>query len=239
MSKVLIIANAEVVESKGAIITSPVTQTMINAFRQAIKQDNPKADVEIVATASLWSNPQHFKNRQDALICPLTIQLPEWFNFPNQKLYQDCRQVEQLRHWVKEKLGYTTNNTSYQTLGDLWLPVVLTSKGPIYAEVIREGEIPNFYQQPMDLDDKIRQPLYSLAHRLLEYLKAPPSVYLLQFSLLGKEVIFDRLWPFPAAAAIASIKVQNPNLYDCHWSCLNNQPVLDLFIPAQSTLVSR
>jgi len=233
MSKVLIIANAEVVEGKGVITTSPVTETMVNALKQAITEDNPQQEIEVLATASLWSNPHQFKNRQDTIFCPLSIQLPYWFNFPNQKVYQACQKVEDLRRWVQEEINYTTNSSSYQTLGDLWLPVVLTAKGPLYAEVIREGEVPNFYQQPLDLDDRVRQPLYFLAHKLLEHLSAPPSVYLLQFSLLGKEVVFDRLWPFPAAPALASLKVQKPNLYSCHWRCVTNQPILDLIISPQ------
>ncbi len=231
MSKVLIIANAEVVEGKGLITTSPVTETMVNAFKQAIREDNPQQEIEVIATASLWSNCGQFKNKQETIFCPLSIQLPPWLNFPNQKIYQDCQQVEHLRHWVKEKLKYATNDGSYQTLGDLWLPVVLTDKGPLYGEVIAEGEVPNFYQQPIDLEDEVRQPLYFLAHQLVQHLGAPPSVYLLQFSLrLGKEVVFDRLWPFPAAPAMASIKVQKPNLYSCHWRCLTHQPILDLTI---------
>ena len=231
MSKVLIIANAEFSENKGVMISSPVTQTMVNALKQAIKEDNPKIDVEVVATASLWSSFHQYKNnQQEYLYCPLSIQLPDRFYFPQKKLYKHCQQVNQLRSWVNSELGYGINNPSYKTLGDLWLPVVLTSKGPLYGEVIREGEIPNFYQQPLDLDDRIRQTLYTLAKQVLEHLLATPSVYLLQFSLLGKEVIFDKLWPFPAAPAIASIKVQNPNLFKCHWNCLNNQPVLDLVV---------
>ncbi len=239
MSKVLIIANAELVESKGTMVSSPVTQIMINSFRKAIQEENPTTEVEVISTASLWSNPGLYKNKQDDLLCPLTIQLPEWFQFPNQKIYHDCRQVEYLRQWVKDNLERSTNSLSSQSLGDLWLPVVLTLKGPIYGEVIREGEMPNLYQQPLDLDDKTRQILYCLAHKLLEYLVAPTSVYLIQFSLLDKEVIFDRLWPFPAAPAIASLKVQKPNLFDCHWRCLNNQPILDIFIDSQLPLLSR
>ena len=230
MAKVLIIANAEVVEGKGTITTSPVTETMVSALKRAIKEDSPQQEVEVVATASLWSTPHQFKNRQETIFCPLSIQLPDWFDFPSQRVYQACQQVDKLRQWVQNEMSYTTSSISYQTLGDLWLPIVLTDKGPLYAEVIREGEVPNFYQQPMDLDDKVRQPLYLLAHRLLQYLAAPPSVYLLQFSLLGKEVVFDRLWPFPAAPAIASLKVQTPNLYTCHWRCITHQPILDLII---------
>lgn len=234
MSKVLIIANAEVIEGKGIITSSPVTETMVNALKQAIKETHPLQEVEVIATASLWSNSPQFKNRPDTIFCPLSIQLPPWLNFPNQKIYQDCQQVEHLRNWVKEQLDYATNCGAYQTLGDLWLPVALTDKGPLYGEVIGEGEVPNLYQQPMNLKDEVRQPLYFLAHQLLNHLVAPPSVYLLQFSLgLGKEIVFDRLWPFPAAPAIASLKIQKPNLYSCHWRCLTHQPILDLIIAAR------
>lgn len=108
-------------------------------------------------------------------------------------------------------------------LGDLWLPIVLTKKGPIYGEVIGEGEIPNSYEQPIDFsnhgsdgyDDQIRQSLYYLGYQLLESINAIPSVYLLQFRMLEQEIFFDRLWPFPATPAIASVESQQPDLFAC------------------------
>ncbi|MGC1394917.1 MAG: hypothetical protein WA828_11615, partial [Coleofasciculaceae cyanobacterium] len=110
-----------------------------------------------------------------------------------------------------------------------YLPIVLTAKGPLYGEVIRKAETTP-YQQPLDLPDNQRQPLYYLAYQLLQALSAPPSVYLLQFGYEGKEIIFSSLLPFPDIPALASIKVQEPNLFTCYWHCLTNQPILDLTI---------
>ncbi|MGL5035879.1 MAG: hypothetical protein ACRC6M_18995, partial [Microcystaceae cyanobacterium] len=80
--------------------------------------------------------------------------------------------------------------------------------------------------------DDLRQQLYALGFKCLEAVNAPPSVYLLQFGLSGQTVIFDRLWPFPAAPAIASLGKQNPDLFTCHWYCLNDQPLHDVKILA-------
>jgi hypothetical protein len=43
-------------------------------------------------------------------------------------------------------------------------------------------------------------------------------------------ILFDRLIPFPDEPAIATIGVQEPNLFICHWLCLTHQPILDLKI---------
>jgi hypothetical protein len=227
MEKVVIIINAEAHGIGKPSRLSPVTERMVTALRQAISESTP---VEVMSAASLWSRSESAKgNRSDSIYLPLTIQLPHWLDFPGRTIYQSCRDIEARRTWVEQKLAYQTS-IGDSWFGDLWLPITLTHKGPLYGEVIGEGAIPNSYQQPIDLTDDLRQPLYYLAHQLLESLKASPSVYLLQFSLLGQEIVFDRLWPFPAAPAIASIQVQNPNLFACYWRCVTNQPILDLAI---------
>lgn len=226
MEKVVIIINSEAHAIGKPSRLSPVAERMVTALKQAIPET---ITVEIISAASLWSKSESQKISKNLIYFPLTIQLPNWFDFPGRTIYQSCRDLEARRAWVEQKLAYQTS-IGDSWLGDLWLPIVLTHKGPLYGEVIGEGAIPNSYQQPIDLTDDLRQPLYYLAHQLLENLSAPPSVYLLQFSLLGKDIVFDRLWPFPAAPAIASIKVQNPNLYACYWHCLTNQPILDLAI---------
>jgi hypothetical protein len=227
MEKVVIIINSESHGIGKPSRLSPVAERMVTALKQAIPET---ITVEVMSAASLWSKSESQKiNRSNIIYCPLTIQLPHWLDFFGRTIYQSCRDIEARRAWVEQKLGYQTS-IGDSWLGDLWLPIVLTHKGPLYGEVIGEGAIPNAYQQPVDLTDDLRQPLYYLANQLLENLAAPPSVYLLQFGLLGKEIVFDRLWPFPAAPAIASIKVQNPNLYACYWHCLTNQPILDLAI---------
>lgn len=116
--------------------------------------------------------------------------------------------------------------------GSYWLPIVLTARGPIYGEVIstQPGPAATFYTQPLHLPDEQRQPLYQFGFRLLRWLEAPPSVYLLQFSLGEAGPLFDRLWPFPAEPAVASVGVQQPDLFTCHWHCLNQLPLVDLTI---------
>lgn len=161
----------------------------------------------------------------------------------NQAIYQTCANISALREWVETHLNYATGT------GDLWLPIVLTAKGPLYAEAIglKSGfNIENLspitglieigtgepipYQQPIHLSDTIRQPLYHLAQQILSFFSAPPSVYLLQFKIIDQEIIFDRLFPFPSTPAIASVGVQEPDLFSCHWYCLQHQPILDLVI---------
>jgi hypothetical protein len=67
-----------------------------------------------------------------------------------------------------------------------------------------------------------------LAYRLLRSLFATPAVYLMQFGLQEGSIYFDRLLPFPGEPAIASLGVQIPDLYTCHWHCLLGKPILDL-----------
>ena len=231
MFKILIVVNAEVKEAGKIIPVSPATETMIAAIKRAIATNsNQPIQVEVIANATLWSNPNVPKTDGYPLIyCPLTIQLPHHFEFPGQSIYKDCKDIEGRRRWVEQNLAYKTS-IGDNWLGDLWLPVVLTTKGPIYGEVIGEGEIPNSYQQPIDLPDKQRQSLYNLAYQLLTSLNASPAVYLLQFTLQDSNIVFDRLWPFPAAPAIASIGIQQPDLFTCHWYCLTDQPILDFNI---------
>ena len=229
MSKVLIIVNAEVKDAGKIIATSPVTEKMVAALKRAIAANSPETiEVEVVAAASLWSDSAKLTADECNLICcPLTIQLPDSVKFPAKAIYQACQDIKGRRRWVERNLAYKTS-IGDSWLGDLWLPVVLTAKGPLYGEVIGEGAIPNSYEQPVELADEQRQRLYHLASQLLQSLSAPPAVYLLQFSLRRKEIVFDRLWPFPAAPAIASLGVQKPDLFTCHWYCLTNQPIRDL-----------
>lgn len=230
MSKVLIIVNAEV--NHGQVSKSaPVTIKMVSALIQAIASSSPSLKIEIVGAADLWSkSPQLRQNWQNSTIyCPLTIELPDWLNFPAKSVFQLCKDLDGRRSWVEQNFHYKTS-TDNSWLGNLWLPIILTSKGPVYAEVIGEGEIPNSYQQPVDFSDSVRQSLYHLAYSLLESINPIPAVYLLQFKMLKKDIVFDRLWPFPATPAIASIDRQNPDLFACHWNCLINKPFVDLTI---------
>jgi len=229
MSNVVIIINAEV-NGNGTISTSPVTEKMVKALKKAISNHSLQPQsVEVLPCASLWSKGVIANLPSEAIYCPLTIKLPEYWHFPQQKIYQTCDNIESVRKLVQQKFGYSTS-VGNSGLGHLWLPIILTAKGPFYGEVIGETEIPNSYSQPIDLPDYQRQGLYHLGYQLMESLEAPPSVYLLQFSFVDHQVVFDRLWPFPAAPALASIGRQNPDLFACYWDCLSQQPIKELAI---------
>jgi len=138
-----------------------------------------------------------------------------------------CENYTAIRNWVKQKFGF-----EYTDRGNFWLPIVLTARGAIYAEVITKIE--GKYHQPYHLKDDRRQPLYSLGLQLLDYVHASPAVYLLQFDYDStKAILFDRLIPFPDSPAIASVGVQEPDLFECHLLCTTNQPIYDLVIKAQ------
>lgn len=144
---------------------------------------------------------------------------------PTAAINQSCDDVVGLRQWVEDNLQVATGDFN------LWLPVVLTAKGSLYGEVIsQDATSPHRYHQPVDLSDQERQPLYKLGFDLLHYLQAPPAVYLMQFGFINAEVGFDRLFPFPAAPAVASLGVQEPDLFTCHWYCLTGKPIRDLLI---------
>ncbi|XTZ10800.1 MAG: hypothetical protein ACQZ3N_02575 [cyanobacterium endosymbiont of Rhopalodia yunnanensis] len=228
MHKVIIIVNAEV-NAQGAIyLGSSATRTMITALQKTISADSDSTEVDVISAASLWSNSlTYLKSNSNLIYCPLTIEIPHKFSFPRQKLYQTCRDIPGLRQWVEQNLGYKTSIRD-SWLGDLWLPIVVTGKQMLYGSVIGEGTIPNSYEQPVELDCKVEKSLHSLAQELLTSLDAPPSVYLVQFRLFSNEIIFDRLWPFPAAPAIASLRFQQPNLFTCHWYCLTQKPIVQV-----------
>lgn len=158
------------------------------------------------------------------LLCPLSLDMPESLSFAQQSLFLACRDVMTLRQQVEDKFQSATG------AGEFWLPIVLTAKGPLYAEAIATDSTPIGYLQPFHLHDRWRQPLYSLGHRLLKFLSATPATYLMQFGFCEDAIVFDRLFPFPAAPAVASLKVQSPDLFTCHWHCLNRIPLLDLTI---------
>lgn len=195
------------------------------ALKVAIAQSNPLTEVNIGAVSELNSGAIAVDG---AIICPLTLDVPENLLFPGRDVYRFCADVWAVRDRVQEHLHVPVGD------GNFWLPVVWTAKGPLYAEAIGAksdkqcGELSYFL--PLHLSDVWRQQLYELAYRLLEALNAPPATYLMQFGFVGKKICFDRLWPFPAAPAIASVGVQVPDLFVCHWYCLTNQPIYDLQI---------
>lgn len=225
MSKVIIIVNAQV-EGGKISPTAPVAEKMALALNKTITKTNPADEVEVISGADLWSKSIYLAEPSSELIyCPLTIKLPDWFKFPAQRVYKACRDLESRRRWVKQSFGYQTSQDNLW-LGDLWLPIVLThDRNLIYGSIISEGIMPNDYQQPYELPNEVDSKLQKLASQLLDSINAIPSVYLLQFKLMGHDIVFDRLWPFPATPAIASIHAQEPNLYACHWLCLSHQSI--------------
>lgn len=237
MSKVLIIVNAEVYSRKVSP-NYPVTIKMVKALTKAIQNSTQSIDIEIIGAADLWSKSVKINDdNKDLIYCPLTIKLPDWVNFPAKNIFQLCIDIQSRRNWVQKHFqSKTTKGDSL--LGDLWLPIVLTTKGAIYGEVIGEGLMLNCYEQPIDFSDEIRQSLYNLGYQLLESINATPSIYLLQFKMLGKEIIFDRLWPFPANPAIASLESQQPDLFACHWDCLSGNPITDLIVRRTTNMIT-
>lgn len=194
-----------------------------------------RPEIQLLSSRSLDDNWILDNNRQRAIICPLTLNFPDSFQFAHRAIYDACRNRDQMRSQAQTE-GVEIGD------GNFWLPIVWTIKGPLYAEVIGvntassnllDNQISQSltYQQPVHMGDRWRQSLYFLGKRLLSSLTTPPGVYLLQFGLRDNQFCFDCLFPFPAIPAIASIGVQTPDLFVCHWRCLINQPILDLTIP--------
>ncbi|GAB4472629.1 MAG: hypothetical protein OHK0037_32630 [Elainellaceae cyanobacterium] len=212
------------------IVVEPdaVADVAVAALKQAIAQcptGSTSDTVRVVAPADL---PPVIA--LEDILCPLTLALPEALAFPGASVFRACADVDGLRQAVADCFGTKTGD------GSLWLPIALTAKGPLYGEAIAlTAHTPEQYRQPHHLSDRQRQPLYALALRLLDWLHAPPSVYLLQVALSDEGVVFDRLWPYPAAGAIASLTAQTPDLFTAHWLCLSHQPLLDLNIPGIPT----
>lgn len=151
--------------------------------------------------------------------CPLTVSVPGLPDFS----FSDCQDVAAQRRFVEQQWSIHTCEQ-----GNAWLPVIWTAKGPLYAEVIQiQGKQ---HQQPLHLRDPERQPLYRFAFQLLDSYQAPPAVYMMAIHWAEGQFAFDHLVPFPNEAAIASVGVQSPDLFICHWLCLTNKPILDIQI---------
>ncbi len=224
-----------VVESiEQAVKQSPVLQALLAALEIGHTKDKLQVtSVEVVAANSL----EFDLPLQEIILCPLTLSLPGKLIFPHQRVFQICQDVTGLRQHLAQTMQVESGD------GRFWLPVIFTAKGPLYGEAIALKEeligtnSPNdvslfelSYYQPFHLSDTFRQPLYHMAYRLLTSLSAPPATYLVQFGLQADKIFFDRLWPFPTAPALASINVQQPDLFTCHWYCLAAKPLLDLAI---------
>lgn len=113
------------------------------------------------------------------------------------------------------------------------LPLAQTAKGTLFGEIM--GCLEGTWQLPIHASDRQRQTLYALGRRLLDHVQATVGCYFLQFGWQG-EVIFERLWPFPTVAALASIGVQTPDWLTAHYQCLRGIPLRDVRIPARDTV---
>lgn len=260
MREVLIIVDPEIAGNSQPGTLTGTTAQMVSALQQAVLQDTSEGKCDRTSPFQQRVNSVHVITASELaqkiaswglvpsnyLLCPLTLHLPESLTFPGQTVFKNCRATSALRQTV-EDWGYQAGD------GDYWLPIVLTAKGPLYAEVIgkrtdkvtsptetagasdNQAEAPG-YIQPIHLTDAQRQPLYELGYRLLRSLQAIPSVYLMQFGFKGQELWFDRLWPFPTEPAISSLNIQEPDLLTCHWRCLTNQPLRELSIAALASV---
>ncbi len=208
---------------------------MVEAFQRAIAQTHPDCEVKVAFTSHLNTL---LALKSEVPVYPLTLNISDSVTGDRQDLYRACRDIEGLRTVVEEKWQVKPG------IGNFWLPVVLTAKGPIYGEAIgfsdtqqpEREEIAHSYNQPVHLPDRWRQPIYALGRRLLHWLDAPPATYLIQFGWSEDTLCFDRLWPFPGIPALASLGVQKPDLFTCHWYCLTGQPIYDLtIVPSQKS----
>lgn len=225
MEKVLIIVNAKV-KSEGRLLASPVTERMIGGLTAAIERENPQMTVE-VATPSTLKVQTDKRPSSRTIYCPLTIQIPEIVDFPARECFRACQNVKDRRAWVQNQRGFKVS-TEEPGLGDRWLPIVFDGSSVQFGEVIGEGEQPNAYQQPVAIAQSQLRALQALAVPLLKEIAAPPSVYLLQFLSEGSDVLFDRLWPFPAAPAIASLNRAPADLFGLYWQCIKQQQLLQV-----------
>lgn len=109
----------------------------------------------------------------------------------------------------------------------LFLPIVWTARGPLYAETI--AEIADCWVQPWDLTDAMRQILYALAFRGLRE-HPQPGVYLLVLEPNAGETLAVGWRPMPDPAALVSVVVQRPDLFLCHCYAVARWPVVEVQI---------
>ncbi|WP_218081845.1 hypothetical protein [Anthocerotibacter panamensis] len=114
-----------------------------------------------------------------------------------------------------------------QSLDALYLPVVWTARGPLYAEAI--GVRGEFLIQPWDLPDAARQVLYGFAQQVL---RGHPvwGVYLIALVPGPEKMLVKGFEPMPSPIALVSTLVQKPDLFQAHLYCLQGWPLVELQI---------
>lgn len=214
-------------ELPGSALAGPaIAADRLVALAKAAQADGRALEPVMIAIGETQPIP----TATEAIDCPLSLGVladPRFpADWPARSLWETCAAVESLRSRVAEELQWPTT-----AAGDLWLPLVVTAKGPLYAEAIAHDPATGRFVQPHHLSDRDRQTAYRLAFELLTLLKLPPGVYLVQWGQdAAGETQFDRLYPFPAAPAIASLGVQSPDLLECHLRGLLSQPLRELAI---------
>lgn len=149
---------------------------------------------------------------RQTLYYPLTLNMPPNFQFWGQSIWQTCRDIDRLRHFAATTTGVTVGDG-----GNIWLPIIWTVTDPIYGETIELSKDGNY--RPISIDDRDCRSLEQFSRELLIEIDAPPAVYLIQSNLAATEIVFDRLFPFPAIPTLASIG-RKPDLFECYWRCI-------------------
>jgi hypothetical protein len=147
------------------------------------------------------------------LYCPLTLNIPPNFQFWGQSIWQTCGDLDRLRHLCATTVGVKVGDG-----GNLWLPVIWTVKDPIYSDPIELSADGNY--RSIEIDDRDLQSLQQFSNKLLTKINAPAAVYLIQAKLAETGIVFDRLFPFPATPALASLG-KKPDLFEHHWRCIS------------------
>ncbi len=147
------------------------------------------------------------------LYFPLTLNIPPSFQFWGQSIWQTCREIDRLRHLAATTTGVTVGDGAR-----LWLPIIWTVTDPIYGEAIELSEDGNY--RTISIVDRDLCSLEQFSSKLLIEISAPPAVYLIQLKLAATGIVFDRLFPFPAPPALASMG-REPDLFECYWRCIS------------------
>ena len=190
---------------------TPDSQRLGVAMLRSIGEIVESVQFVTVAELPAIANPK-------AIYCPMTLAVPPTFEFWGRSIGRSCQDIDRLRD-----LAATSTGVKVGDGGNLWLPIIWTAQDPIYREVI--GEIDGNYDRLIDIPNLDLIQLHQFGGRLLAQLTAPPATYLVQFSNTETGIIFDRLFPFPAIPALASVGMQKPDLFDCHWRCITGQSI--------------